>query len=603
MGDGIMTRPALGQIAGLGVLYDAYNDNFCGLSIFRREPPQESLEKTDCHGSDIKFVHSDDYKEKFSALKVNAELQASFLGGLVKVSGSGDFLKDDRSSQRIVKSSLVYNITTVHEKINIFSDSLKNSLALEAIQYVPATHVVTEITWGANSIVTAEHKISSNDDILKVQGQFKAALEFVSLQIKGEVGMKYEGNHSLEGNSFQIKVNGDILSDGDPVPTNFKEALQFIQKVPSMVKAANSGKGKPLFYTLVPIDLIKKTLKLEILAATVLERINEDIIIRFVGVFDEFRSTSQKLNDYYEDIRSHTHCIPPEEITRVSKLKEDFAILESKTRVNFASLLQGVRRGYAQPSQIQELHVMIRESPVSPNRVMTGTEDYQWKMQFADFLRSMSIVYIGYGMKADLEILKNDGDVYLFYFNAISDRHESWTENRQLLLNLVKESSSQAKRKKILAFDCDAQGLSLESPRIAVFDEAQETIHDLLRERRKCAAMCLATYTGNMVRLARKPNKRVTLELPCPQIQCKLTDKKEWTCETCSDIIEYGFDGFFYCSCGKGHQAQYKFKCGNPSHGVSFYAFEEKILEVCYTSGERIRFAFLIQFTFLETPK
>lgn len=81
----ILKRPALGQIAALGSLYDARSDTFISLSLLKEAPPATSVETTQKHSTDIKFSRTDTYKEKFDRLEVEAALSASFLAGLVKV--------------------------------------------------------------------------------------------------------------------------------------------------------------------------------------------------------------------------------------------------------------------------------------------------------------------------------------------------------------------------------------------------------------------------------------------------------------------------------------------------------------------------------------
>lgn len=70
-----LKRVALGNVASIGQLYDARTDNFCGISIFKKDIPQSAVSITDNHFSDIHLVHTDEFSEKFSKLDVKAELQ------------------------------------------------------------------------------------------------------------------------------------------------------------------------------------------------------------------------------------------------------------------------------------------------------------------------------------------------------------------------------------------------------------------------------------------------------------------------------------------------------------------------------------------------
>ena len=70
--------------------------------------------------------------------------------------------------------------------------------------------------------------------------------------------------------------------------------------------------------------------------------------------------------------------------------------------------------------------------------------------------------------------------------------------------------------------------------------------------------------------------KRNTLSIPCPCKEGKKIseqDFKWWTCWNCGEIIDQGFDGFYYCKCGQAHSTQFEFKCDDPSHGNDFREF------------------------------
>jgi hypothetical protein len=60
---------------------------------------------------------SDNIGEKFHKLGIEADLQVSILSGLVKLSGSGSYLNEERKSARAASMSLVYKV--VYSFINM----------------------------------------------------------------------------------------------------------------------------------------------------------------------------------------------------------------------------------------------------------------------------------------------------------------------------------------------------------------------------------------------------------------------------------------------------------------------------------------------------
>nr|XP_012563160.1 cytolytic toxin-beta-like [Hydra vulgaris]XP_047139501.1 cytolytic toxin-beta-like [Hydra vulgaris]XP_047139502.1 cytolytic toxin-beta-like [Hydra vulgaris] len=182
-----LIRAALGNVAALGELYDARTDNFLNLSIFNKKIPEEAINLTDNHFSDIHLIHSDSYSEKFSKLDVKGELQVSVLAGLFNPEGSGRYLSDIKTSAKAIKSSLLYNIKTMDEVLNIYHQDLKNIFALEAIETGLATHVVIGISWGANSILSCEYLNTESRDVTEVEGSLSAQLKKIGSLISGKV--------------------------------------------------------------------------------------------------------------------------------------------------------------------------------------------------------------------------------------------------------------------------------------------------------------------------------------------------------------------------------------------------------------------------------
>jgi hypothetical protein len=145
----MLKRPALGQAASLGGLYDARSDTFVPLSILKKQPPHGAITKTDIPSSDIKYSRVDTYKGKFHHLDIGPGLSASFLAGFFNVDGSGRYLNAKRDTNLMVQASLIFNVTTVNEIINFQAHGVEECLSPEALDTDLTTHVVAEIAWGS----------------------------------------------------------------------------------------------------------------------------------------------------------------------------------------------------------------------------------------------------------------------------------------------------------------------------------------------------------------------------------------------------------------------------------------------------------------------
>ncbi len=82
---------ALGRPFTLGALYDARQDSLVapGLKFWKQQTLQNNVLDKPMPYTDSQVVASNSFESKADSLDVGAELKASFLAGLVTVSGAG----------------------------------------------------------------------------------------------------------------------------------------------------------------------------------------------------------------------------------------------------------------------------------------------------------------------------------------------------------------------------------------------------------------------------------------------------------------------------------------------------------------------------------
>ena len=175
-----LVRAAIGRVASIGDLYDARSEQFIGFSLFNKQLPKDVIKETDNPFTDSQFIHSDTYSEKFDKLNIKAEFKVSILAGLLGLGGSGKYLMDEKKSARAIRSSLLYNIQTKVERISLFDVALKDCFSIEALNQ-KATHVVVEVGWGANSLITMEFSNKENKDIKTIQGSLEVSFRILKI--------------------------------------------------------------------------------------------------------------------------------------------------------------------------------------------------------------------------------------------------------------------------------------------------------------------------------------------------------------------------------------------------------------------------------------
>ncbi|KAF5693040.1 P-loop containing protein [Fusarium denticulatum] len=221
-----LKRPALGQLAGLGSLYDARGDNFLPMSLFDKSLPPNTVETTEISSSNTKFIFDDTLKGKFAAFGVKEELGVSILAGLAKVEGSGLYLSDKRHTNHATQCSLLYDITTVYEKLNFTASGVKKSIKLRELDTDVATHVVTGISWGQRIVFTARQQLHLSEDSSNVSRKLAATLTQIEEELLGG------GTHICLEDSAEISIFGDDLGTV-PILTDLAGAQSIIKDIPT----------------------------------------------------------------------------------------------------------------------------------------------------------------------------------------------------------------------------------------------------------------------------------------------------------------------------------------------------------------------------------
>ena len=84
---------------------------------------------------------------------------------LIKVSGSANYLREDVTSQEVVRVTSSYNrrnrTMTIGNNLDVYADSCN---------FEKATHVVTEVTYGFNSYFSFEKTVTNSSTKQEIEG-------------------------------------------------------------------------------------------------------------------------------------------------------------------------------------------------------------------------------------------------------------------------------------------------------------------------------------------------------------------------------------------------------------------------------------------------
>ncbi|KAM0433873.1 hypothetical protein ACHAPT_003816 [Fusarium lateritium] len=569
-------RPALGQVATLGSLYDARSDVFLPLSLFDKPLPSDAVETTQHKSDDIEVVNGDTFAEKFDACGIDGELGVSVLAGLAKVEGSSLYLFDKRDTNHVVQSSLHYDFTTVEEKLNLTARGVTECLAPNVLNTDVATHVVTGVCWGARYVFTAKRQLDPSEDRSQVSSDLKAQ---VSLLKTAGLSRVEDVTYTNPENSAELVVFGDSLTHG-PFLTDFADAQNIIGNIPGDIARAGDGKGQPLVYTLMPLSLLAAFRILDIKADINFRQLGPDCIQRCVQLFDDIQDAIQRLGDYFARLQTHPACVPPEHVDSIAQLLARVKTLQVIPEADFASLVKDVRGGKASD---QQLWTQLTEffGDDSPHNILSAMA-YEERMDFQDLLTHEGAHLVGYKGPSVSALLHGNqyDDAFVFYFNEHVRRHsDMWEENLAAFLDILKDQSHP---KLAIAADQDAvdhnaHGTSLEKPYISHLRRGRVISEDLVEKRKVLAANCVMRVAEDALdrSVNGKPLDRRAVKIPCPRSGCDQKLQCNWICGSCQSAVEYGVvDDLLYCDCGASIYYKWEFQCNDPKHGSGWHQHE-----------------------------
>jgi hypothetical protein len=190
--------------------------------------------------------------EKLKDLNVNGSLQISILGGLIDLKGSANYLNKKESTCRESSIHVRFKYMTAVKSLTM--DQLDESkIRYPQIATNWATHVVTEIQYGAEATFTFTKRFEIDDEEEKASGELKLNVKKLFDLLTGagaEVGGNARERNNDSASNIDCQFEGDFkLPDNVKGPTTFEEALEFAKifvKVSSDSMAKDIADGKPL---------------------------------------------------------------------------------------------------------------------------------------------------------------------------------------------------------------------------------------------------------------------------------------------------------------------------------------------------------------------
>uniref|UniRef100_A0A673BGB0 Fibronectin type-III domain-containing protein n=2 Tax=Sphaeramia orbicularis TaxID=375764 RepID=A0A673BGB0_9TELE len=344
---------ALGRPFNLGMLYDCRRDALVpSMTLWDREDLEKDTRETPKPNSETEIVASESIEAKSSALKVEASLKASFLGGLVEVDGSAKYLNDHKTSKNQARVTLKYNTTTKFKELTMNHLGRGNVKHPYVFDKGIATHVVTGILYGAQAFFVFDREVSENEKHQDIQGNLKVMIKKIPfVSIEGEGSLKMDDQERANTETFSCKFHGDFRLEKSPV--SYQDAVEVYQSLPKLL-GPNDEKAVPVKVWLLPLTALDSS------AAKLVREISIRLIQESQSVLEEFVELEMRCNDA---VKTTTAQQFPQIGQKVKKFRAFCSEFKLEFQRTLAKKLPTIRGGGEDEAELAEILKKRHSSP------------------------------------------------------------------------------------------------------------------------------------------------------------------------------------------------------------------------------------------------
>ncbi|XP_051234117.1 verrucotoxin subunit beta-like isoform X2 [Dicentrarchus labrax] len=343
---------ALGRPFTLGKLYDCRQDSLIpGMTLWDHDDLEKHIVEKTQNYNDFEILASDSISEKLSSLNVEISLKASFLFGLVNISGSAKYLHNTKTSRNQARVTLKYEATTKFQELTMDHFGKGNVKYPDVFTSKIATHVVTAILYGAHAFFVFDCDLSEDESYQHFESNFRGILKKVSsLLLKNEGSLQMDNEDIKKVERFFCSFHGDFLLD--KTPTTFQEAVEVFHSLPKRL-GANGENAVPVKVWLLPLTSLDSS------AAKLVRQISAVLVNESQSVLEEFNDLQIRCN-YALRTTGQQFPLVGEKIKTFKKMCSEF---KQEFQKNLAKKLPSIRGGGEEEAVLAEILKKRHSSP------------------------------------------------------------------------------------------------------------------------------------------------------------------------------------------------------------------------------------------------
>ncbi|XP_053569243.1 uncharacterized protein LOC128659696 [Bombina bombina] len=433
--------PALGRPFSLGMLYDCRNEQLIpGITLWNSEALRENVALESKDQTSLEIITSDTVSDKSSAMNINASLAASFLSGLVSVSGSATYMNDTKKSRNQARVTLKYSRTTRFEQLTMNHLGTQNMAYPDVFEKGTATHVVTGILYGAQAFFIFDQDVSTSENTQGIQGTLHIMIKKIpSISVDGKGSLSMNDQDKEQVCKFSCKFYGDFALDRNPV--TYEDAIAIYTSLPKLL-GEKGDKAVPVRVWLYPLN------KLDSKAAQLVRDISNNFVLKTESVVQQMVEVNMQCNELMRHPAAETF---PDSKKKISQFRYLCIQFTHNFQKQLAQILPSIRGGGSEDVALMDILTTAEQSPLGEVHIKEFLSHVEQELNvLKTYMDAMPDIIVKSTETTINEVILNPNILYVvcYNFSSLNEEDPYLTDISQWLLSHKHESKNNVYEKK-----------------------------------------------------------------------------------------------------------------------------------------------------------
>ncbi|KAF9922428.1 hypothetical protein FBU30_007434 [Linnemannia zychae] len=579
-----MDIPNIGQPMLLGELYNARRGQSINASILSEKPPSELVESRGVNLFTTKLIYGENYKKKFDAFDIHGDLRLRILANLVALDTRSKYLMTEKQSSKSVKVSMSYVVQTQFEWLNIQSKTIKKYIDSTTLNDPGSTHVVTGLQWGASVLCSFEHNLEEGENEAEIIDILQSLCNGLKSKLDDGSAQEIKSMPANKEISIQISVLSDIIPKAESTPISIEDTVQLLRRVPDLIQVTNQGKGNVLQYRIEPIERIQAYFGHEGMSSPL---INADLIDKIEEVFENIVESRIRLTEISNNILDYSQYIMKSEVQLVKNNLNSFKHDEQAFKRSLSETVQAIQAGNVPVNDLTDLLDGFSDGNCSSVMVDKFIENYRPLIERVYFIRrcqNTNIQVIPRGNQITSVLPSSvTNTTYILAIPKSTNYITIEQNNIWHIFRLMKEDYNDGQTI-FMVYDASILPTDLGSSHFTELTILKYCGINRINPSGYRASILRPSIKLSKVEPVSKEERSLAehaLRMPCPLSHGSYCHSGvlKWVCSMCEEVMQYGYNEYIYCSCGKTWLNDCLFRCDAIEHGYQYNGLHSNSIE------------------------